>query len=132
MSYLIRAAVLHVFISHKPGRLRHSKLIPMRLKNYKRKGMPFYTLSHHLHSPMHTYTLRLSILHEGLELLLPEFQTAVFVKVSCQRVPYCCRVKMLTFVEINCVELLPGSRVEVSSYSRDSVLLKCGKRLLSF
>ena len=30
---------------------------------------------------------------------------------------------MSTFVEMNCVELLAGSRVEVSSYSRNSVLL---------
>ena len=33
---------------------------------------------------------------------------------------------------MNCVELLAGSRVEVSSYSRNNVLLNCGKRLLSF
>ena len=74
---------------------RYLKLIHMRLKNSKRKGMPFYTLSHHLLTVpcTCTYTLRLSILHEGLELLLPEFQTAIFVKVSCQSVPYCCRVK---------------------------------------
>ena len=39
---------------------------------------------------------------------------------------------MPTFVEMNCVELLAGSRVEVSSYSRNSVLLVCGTRLLSF
>ena len=55
----------------------------IRLKNTKRKGMP----SHSLPSLAHTHTLRLSILHEGLELLLPEFQTAIFVKVSCQSVP---------------------------------------------
>ena len=30
---------------------------------------------------------------------------------------------MPTFVEMNCVELLAGSRVEVSSYSRNSVLI---------
>ena len=31
-------------------------------------------------------------------------------------------VKMPIFVEMNCVELLAGSRVEVSSYSRNSVI----------
>ena len=40
---------------------------------------------------------------------------------------------MPTFVEMNCVKLLAGSRVEMSSsYSRNSVLLNCWKRLLSF
>ena len=105
---------------HLQTRQALSEMRPIRLKKPKQKGMP----SHSLPSLAHTYTLPcmkdLSCSFQSSRLLS---LSKCFVKVS----HIVAEVKMPTFVAMNCVELLEGSRVEVSacSYCRKNSVLLC-------